>query len=257
MTGRPGGGGGTGLGLGWRLAGLGLLWLAAAATVGWGMCTLLGVELDPAVGPLTAWPDPAWWRQQHALWTAWQAAQPLAFLLGFLLVFMLLSALALPGCAPLALLAGSAFGAVGGTLVVGLASTLGATLSFLAARHLARAPLRLRLGHRLQTLDAAAQRDGPLWLFWLRLVPLVPYPVINPLLGLSRLSLAGFVWPSLAGLTLGSVPYVWAGSALGGLWQGAAPDGWLLAGAAAVLAVTAALACRRRPRPPLPPARWP
>ena len=238
------------LGLGWRLAGLGLLWLAAAVTVGWGLCRLLGLELDAAAGPDTAWPNaawptPAWWRHQHAVSAAWQAAQPLAFLLGFLLVFTLLSALALPGCAPLALLAGSAFGAVGGTLVVGLASTLGATLSFLAARHLARTQLRQRLGHRLQALDAAAQRDGPLWLFWLRLVPLLPYPVINPLLGLSRLSLAGFVWPSLAGLTLGSVPYVWAGTSLLGLWQGGAPDWWLLAAAAGLLAATAALARQR------------
>ena len=232
----------------WRLGGLGGLalgWLALAAAVGWGLCRLLGIELDAAGGPAIAWPDSAWWRQQHGLWLAWQAARPLAFLLGFLLVFTLLSALALPGCAPLALLAGSAFGAVGGTLVVGLASTLGATLSFLAARHLARTALRQRLGHRLQALDAAAQRDGPLWLFWLRLVPLVPYPVINPLLGLSRLSLAGFVLPSLAGLTLGSVPYVWAGTSLGGLWQGGAPDWWLLAAAAVVLAATAALARQR------------
>ena len=234
--------------LGWRLAGLALAWLAGAAAVGWGLCRLLGIEFDTAAGPGMAWPDSAWWRQQHGLLMAWQAARPLAFLLGFMAVFTLLSALALPGCAPLALLAGTAFGAVGGTLLVGLASTLGATISFLAARHALRARVRQRLGHRLHALDTVARRDGPLWLFWLRLVPLVPYPVINPLLGLSRLSLAGFVWPSLAGLTLGSVPYVWAGTSLAGLWQGGAPDWWLLAGAAGLLAATAALARQRLQR---------
>ena len=231
--------------LGWRLAGLAMAWLALSALVGWGLCRLLGVEFDAAAGPGAAWPSPAWWRQQHDVWAAWQAARPLAFLLGFMVLFTLLSALALPGCAPLALLAGTAFGAVGGTLLVGLASTLGATISFLAARHVLRSRVRQRLGHRLQALDTVARRDGPLWLFWLRLVPLVPYPVINPLLGLSRLSLAGFVLPSLAGLTLGSVPYVWAGTSLAGLWQGGAPDWWLLAGAAGLLAATTALARQR------------
>ena len=237
----------------WRLAGLALVWLAVVVTIGWGLCRWLGIELDAAVGPGTtwhgaAWPSPAWWRQQHDVCTAWQAARPLTFLLGFMALFTLLSALALPGCAPLALLAGTAFGALGGTLVVGLASTLGATLSFLVARHVARARVQRRLGHRLKWLDNAARRDGPLWLFWLRLLPLLPYPLINPLLGLSRLSLAGFFWPSLAGLTLGSVPYVWAGTSLADLWQGGAPDWWLLAAAAGLLAATAATAALARQR---------
>ncbi len=237
----------------WRLAGLALAWLALAAVLAWGLSRLLGFEPGAAAGPGlawpdSAWPDSAWWRQQHGLLMAWQAARPLTFLLGFMALFTLLSALSLPGCAPLALLAGTAFGAVGGTLLVGLASTLGATLSFLVARHGLRARVRQHLGHRIQALDTVARRDGPLWLFWLRLVPLVPYPVINPLLGLSRLSLASFFWPSLAGLTLGSVPYVWAGTSLAGLWQGGAPDWWLLAGAAALLAATAALARQRLQR---------
>ena len=238
----------------WRLAGLALGWLAVAAAVGWGLGRLLGIELDAAVGPGAAWPDSAWWRQQHGQWAAWQAARPLAFLLGFMALFTLLSALALPGCAPLALLAGTAFGAIGGTLLVGLASTLGATISFLAARHALRPRVRRHLGHRMQALDTVARRDGPLWLFWLRLVPLVPYPVINPLLGLSRLSLAGFVLPSLAGLTLGSVPYVLAGTSLAGLWQGGAPDWWLLAGAATLLVATAALVRQRLQRAVVPEA---
>ena len=114
----------------WRLAGLALAWLAMSAVVGWGLCRLLGIEIDAAAGPGAAWPSPAWWRQQHDVCAAWQAARPLAFLLGFMALFTLLSALALPGCAPLALLAGTVFGAVGGTLLVGLASTQGAPSSF-------------------------------------------------------------------------------------------------------------------------------
>mgnify|MGYP000084119165 CR=1 FL=1 len=137
-------------GLRWRLAGLLLAWLALAIAAGWGLCQWLGIELDAVVGPGTAWPDSGWWRQQHGVWSAWQMARPLTFLLGFMALFTLLSALALPGCAPLALLAGTAFGAVGGTLLVGLASTLGATIAFLVARHALRSQVRQHLGHRLQ-----------------------------------------------------------------------------------------------------------
>jgi uncharacterized membrane protein YdjX (TVP38/TMEM64 family) len=204
------------------------LWLAAVLGLAcWWLCAA-GAE----------WSDGAWWRQQHAEWLQWRQAQPMGFLLGFMLVFTLLSALALPGCAPLALLAGSAFGTVGGTLAVGLASTLGALASFMVARHLARGAVQRRLGHRLQALDRSVARQGGMWLFWLRLVPLLPYPVINPLLGLSRLSVAAFFWPSLAGLTLGSLPYVWAGQSLSVLWRGESLNAWALAGAAALLAAT-------------------
>jgi uncharacterized membrane protein YdjX (TVP38/TMEM64 family) len=194
-----------------------------------------------ACSAVPAWAGLDWWQQQHAQWRLWQEAAPVGFLLGFALLFTLLSALALPGCAPLALLAGSAFGGVAGALVVGGASTLGALLAFLAARHWARERVQLRLGHRLRLLDDTVARHGPWALFWLRLVPLVPYPLLNPLLGLSRLSTRGFVWPSLAGLTVGSLPYVWAGQSLGAwLAEGRSHWGALGATALGLLALTAA-----------------
>ncbi len=190
----------------------------------------------------------SWWQQHLATWTTWQNQSPLLFLLLFMASFTLLSALALPGCAPLALLAGGHFGWVGGTLVVGIASTLGATLSFLAARRWARQALRRRLGEsanqRLQALEASMTRHGWLWLFWLRLVPLVPYPVLNALLGLSRLPTARFLWPSLAGLTLGSLPYVWVGVTLQGALDSGRPD-WAALVAAPALLLTLVAVGRR------------
>ena len=108
--------------------------------------------------------DVSWWAQQAGRLLAWQQQSPALFLAGFMLTFVLLSAFALPGCAPLSLLAGSAFGALAGTLLVGLASTLGALLSFLAARHWARDRVQRRFGHRLHGLDAPLvppRRAGP------------------------------------------------------------------------------------------------
>lgn len=155
--------------------------------------------------------DAAWWQQQLARCEHWRHGHPVSFTLGFVLVFAALSAVTLPGCSVLALMAGPLFGAVAGTLLVGAASTAGATASFLAARHLARPAAQARFSHRLQPLEAFLARHGRWSLFLLRLVPLVPFPVLNPLLGLTRMPLHAFVLPSLAGLTLGTVPYVWLG----------------------------------------------
>lgn len=167
--------------------------------------------------------DAGWWQARLGLWSAWQAQEPGLFLLAFVAVFAVLAAFTLPGCAALSLLAGSWFGAVGGTLAVGLASTLGALLSFLVARHLMPAAwqgrLHSRWGQRIGQLEALLQRRSGLWLVGLRLVPVVPFPVLNPLLGLTAMPMRRFFWPSLAGLTLGSLPYVLAGLSLMDFWR--------------------------------------
>lgn len=216
--------------------------LVAAAVA---LFVALSAGLCWALGGNESMFDKSWWAQQPERWMLWRTQAPVTFVFGFMLLFVLLSALALPGCGPLALMAGSAFGTMGGALLVGLASTLGATLSFLAARHGARQAVQRRLGHRLVAVDAAISRHGRFGLFWLRLLPVVPFPVLNPLLGVSRLSLSAFFWPSLAGLTLGSVPYVWLGGSLLAMWQAGSLNHGVLAGAAALLAATAWFARQR------------
>jgi uncharacterized membrane protein YdjX (TVP38/TMEM64 family) len=186
------------------------------------------------------------WAQHTDRLLAWQQQSPVLFVAGFMLLFVLLSVLALPGCWALSLLAGSAFGTLAGTLLVGLASTLGALLAFLAARHWGRDRVQRRLGHRLQGLDRLIERHGALGLVGLRLLPVLPYPLLNPLLGLSRMSVPGFFWPSLLGLTLGSLPYVWAGQSLLAYFRGLPGPHLLWLAAACTLLLVAAVATRRR-----------
>jgi uncharacterized membrane protein YdjX (TVP38/TMEM64 family) len=192
-------------------------------------------------GALLSWEslsDVAWWQQQLARCQHWCDQHPVAFTLGFGLLFALMSAITLPGCSVLALMAGPLFGAVAGTLLVGVACTAGATASFLVARHLARPAAQARFGHRLQPLERVLARHGVWSLFALRLVPLVPFPVLNPLLGLTRMPLRAFVWPSLAGLTLGTVPYVWLGLSAQQLASATPGDAAPLAVGAALLLAT-------------------
>ena len=211
---------------------VGAVWLLGAASV-----LALAAWAWSAGLPQAAQASLSSWLAGPLNWALRQGDSPALFLLGFVTVFVLLSALSLPGCSALALLAGATFGGWVGTLVVGGASTLGALVSFLVARHLLRQSVQRRWGQHLAKLDAWVARHGWPAVFCLRLVPVLPYPLLNPVLGLSQLSVAGFVWPSLAGLTLGSLPYVWAGLGLHQAWTGNGSAWGPLAGALLLLAL--------------------
>ena len=158
--------------------------------------------------------DAAWLHHQQLVLVGWHQAAPLPFALGYFVLFTALSALALPGCGALALCAGLCFGWWSGTALVLLASTCGATVSFLVARHIARSAVQRRFGARLAPLERALARDGVLMLLALRLAPVVPYFAINPLLGLSSMRLRSFFFASALGMAPGSAAYVQAGTDL-------------------------------------------
>ena len=146
---------------------------------------------------------------------AWEREHPWLFGLGFFLLFTAMAAVPLPGCSVLALAAGAWWGWLGGAMMVTLASSVGATIAFLAARHLGREAVQQRWGHRLQRVESVLEHHGGLLVFWLRLAPLIPYPVLNPLLGLTRLPAARFFGASAAGMFAGSALYAWLGAELG------------------------------------------
>lgn len=187
-----------------------------------------------------------------------QAQRPWLFGLAFFVLFALLSATALPGCGPLALTAGVCFGPWAGTAMVTAASTLGATASFLLARRLGREALRRRAGERLTALEAALARDGALCLFSLRMAPVIPFGLLNPLMGLTAMPTGQFALVSALGMLAGSAAYVVVGAELG---QAATPADLaspaLLAGllALALLPWLWRAAWRRRPGAPGEPGR--
>ena len=175
--------------------------------------------------------DAVWLLSRQNDLRALQAEQPVAFGAGLFLLFTVMSALALPGCSVLALAAGLCMGWLPGTLLVVLASTLGATASFLAARHLWRDGVRRRWGDRLARVEDGLARDGAFYLFSLRVAPVIPYALINPLMGLSAMSTCQFFCVSLLGMLAGSAAYVYAGTTLAGAqgWQDIFSPGLLAA----------------------------
>jgi pyruvate/2-oxoglutarate dehydrogenase complex dihydrolipoamide dehydrogenase (E3) component len=100
---------------------------------------------------------------------------------------------------------------------VSFASTLGATLAFLASRFVWRGAVEARFGQRLAFLQAGVDRDGAFYLFTLRLIPVVPFVLINLLMGLTRMKTWTFCWVSQLGMLAGTAVYVNAGTQLGQL----------------------------------------
>ncbi|MBI1396255.1 MAG: pyridine nucleotide-disulfide oxidoreductase [Betaproteobacteria bacterium] len=133
----------------------------------------------------------------------------------YFLVYVAVTGLSLPGATVLTLAAGALFGLVTGTIVVSFASTVGATTAFLASRFLFRSAVQERFGDRLRTVNAGVEREGPFYLLTLRLVPVVPFFVINLVMGLTAMKARTFYWVSQVGMFAGTVAYVNAGTQLG------------------------------------------
>ncbi|MEM6640585.1 MAG: FAD-dependent oxidoreductase [Pseudomonadota bacterium] len=132
----------------------------------------------------------------------------------FFVVYVLVAALSLPGAAIMTLAGGALFGLTRGTIVVSFASTIGATLAFLAGRFLFRDTVEARFGNRLKTLNAGVEREGGFYLLALRLVPLFPFVVVNLLAALTSLRTTTFYWVSQLGMLPATIVYVNAGTQL-------------------------------------------
>jgi uncharacterized membrane protein YdjX (TVP38/TMEM64 family) len=132
----------------------------------------------------------------------------------YALVYIAVTGLSLPGASILTLAGGAVFGLLWGTLIVSFASSIGATLAFLAARFLFRDAVNTRFGHQLKEIDTGIARDGAFYLFTLRLVPLIPFFVINLVMGLTVLKTRTFYWVSQVGMLAGTLVYVNAGTQL-------------------------------------------
>jgi pyruvate/2-oxoglutarate dehydrogenase complex dihydrolipoamide dehydrogenase (E3) component/uncharacterized membrane protein YdjX (TVP38/TMEM64 family) len=133
----------------------------------------------------------------------------------FFAVYVLVTALSLPGAAILTLLGGALFGLGIGLVLVSFASAIGATLAFLISRYLLRGPIERRFPGRLAAINRGVDKDGAFYLFSLRLVPAFPFFIINLVMGLTRLKARTFYWVSQAGMLPGTLVFVNAGGQLG------------------------------------------
>lgn len=142
------------------------------------------------------------------------AAHPVTSAAAFFGVYALATSVSLPIATVLTLAGGALFGVVEGVVLVSFASTLGATLAMMVSRFLFRDFVRRHAGRYLPQLEQGLRRDGALYLFSLRLVPAIPFFMIDVLAGLTPIQLGTYWWVSQLGMLPMTLVYVNAGARL-------------------------------------------
>ena len=139
---------------------------------------------------------------------------PLPVIASYMIIYILVTSLSLPGAAVLTLLGGALFGFWVGTLAVSFASTIGATLASFVSRFLLRDWVEKKLGDKITTVNHGIEREGAFYLFTLRLIPIFPFWAINLVMGLTKMPLRTFYWVSQLGMLPGTAVYINAGKEL-------------------------------------------
>lgn len=129
-------------------------------------------------------------------------------------IYILVTALSLPGAAIMTLAGGAIFGLFYGLILVSFASTIGATLAFLFSRYMFREWVQNKFGSKLSAINKGVEKEGGFYLFTLRLVPVFPFFVINLVMGLTPIKTIIFYLVSQAGMLPGTLVFVNAGTQL-------------------------------------------
>jgi uncharacterized membrane protein YdjX (TVP38/TMEM64 family) len=120
-----------------------------------------------------------------------------------------------PGAIPVTIAGGLLFGVARGAFYMLSSATLGATLAFLLSRNLIGKWVQHRYENQLRIFNAEVERHGHNYMITLRVVPLIPFFLLNYFAGITRMPVGRFVWTTALGMLPGSVVYAFAGKELG------------------------------------------
>jgi len=139
----------------------------------------------------------------------------LTVIAAYMLIYIIVTALSLPGAAVMTIAGGALFGLPLGIVAVSIASTVGATLACFFSRFILRDWVQERLGEKFKSINEGVEREGAYYLFTARLIPVFPFFIINLAMGLTKMPLLRFFWVSQLGMVPGTAVYVNAGRELG------------------------------------------
>lgn len=145
------------------------------------------------------------------------AEQPRLTAAVYFFIYVVATGFSLPGAALLTVIGGMIFGLWTGVLLVSFASSLGATLAFVVSRLLLRDWVQTRFSRYLGVINRGIEKDGAFYLFSLRLIPVIPFWVINLVMGLMSIPVWRFYWVSQLGMLAGTIVYVNAGAEIGSI----------------------------------------
>lgn len=153
-------------------------------------------------------------KNQQASLEAYRAENPALVALLYILLYIVVTALSLPGAAIMTLSGGAIFGVFWGTIFANISATIGATLAFLIARFILGNWVQEKFGDRIEPINKGIEQDGGFYLFSLRLVPVFPFFIINVVMGLTKIKTFTFFWVSQVGMLAGAAVYANAGTQL-------------------------------------------
>ena len=174
-------------------------------------------------------------KAQQAALESWRALYPWQTMAGFFVLYVAFTSASLPAASLLTILAGAIFGFGWGVLLVSFASAIGATVAMLAARFVLRDWVQARFGAQLRGINQGVEREGGFYLFTLRLIPAVPYFLINLAMGLTPIRPWTYYWVSQLAMFPATLLYVNAGTQLARLESPAGILSWQLLGAFVLL----------------------
>lgn len=153
-------------------------------------------------------------QQQKGAIASLYNSYPIAFSIGFIIIYTVSTAFALPIATLLSLIAGFIFGSFIGTLYVVSSATIGATLIFLFTR-MAVGEFLKKKAHKLYKKVEIPFKENPIsYLFFMRLVPLFPFTLVNILPALFNIKLTTYIWVTFIGIIPGTFVYVNVGTSL-------------------------------------------
>ena len=141
-----------------------------------------------------------------------QASNPAIVFGSAFLIYVVVAGLSLPGAVVLTLVYGWYFGFPRALLLVSFASTAGALVAFLIGRYLFRDAYLQKFGDRMATFNKSLEEEGPFFLFTLRMLPVIPFFIINAVMGLTPIRATTFWWVSQIGMLPGTAVFAYAGS---------------------------------------------
>ena len=144
----------------------------------------------------------------------YRSNNPILSVIIYCSVYIIVTALSIPGAVVLTLTGGAIFGLLYGTIWISISSTIGATLAFLLSRFFFRKAVKQKFGDKLNAIEENFKKDGAFYLFSMRLVPAIPFFVINLAMGLTPIKVWQYVLASWTGMLAGTIVYVNAGTQL-------------------------------------------
>jgi uncharacterized membrane protein YdjX (TVP38/TMEM64 family) len=153
-------------------------------------------------------------KQSQATFERLYSEQNVLVIATYMIIYIFVTSLSLPGAAVMTLAGGALFGLITGTIVVSFASTIGASIACFVSRFILRDWMQGKFGDRLKSVNKGIENEGAFYLFTMRLIPVIPFWLINLLMGLTKMPIRRFYWVSQIGMLAGTIVYVNAGKEL-------------------------------------------